>query len=297
MNKSLLKKKKASVLLGIFIVLLLVSISGCLEYDKVGDYKVGVMWVNDYSKIPGKDNLSNRNLSAEGFYNEIKNLPNWKGGFNHGDFDVWEYQFTSSKQLGLDWIQIDSVDFAYFAGHGCGSIPQHNTGDCFTLGTGYAKNPKKGKYFVESTPNVREVEWGDQDLEWIVLDCCSALADLGDEGVKYSVYERWGNFDVMHGLHHILGFKTIALDHWLTGSYLARYLIGKQDGINHTIESAWKETTIDTHGNSGLNIYGALLRAESDGMNTAEDHLPGFGYVSEDPDIEYGTIIYLTWPC
>jgi hypothetical protein len=190
-----------------------------------------------------------------------------------------------------DWI--DKVHFAFFSGHGAGAgfvSTGVGRGGGFTFGQ-YAHDD----WVLASIPPNREPRWGDGILNWIVLDVCSALARKSDgDGVLYTVWERWGNSDVMYGLHYILGFRTSAYDSCSRGRIFAEYLTGARDGVKYTIREAWIKATADTEGSP---VMGAYLRAASPGSDTYNDHLYGCGTVSNDPNPAAQTIWYSSWNC
>lgn len=267
------------------IVFICLTAAGCKNY-------VGIEWVTDYSAV-GKSNVSGRQGCAEGFYNEIIALSDWEGRFNHGNANAWEEHFKTASMGGTDESWIDNVDFAFFAGHGAGAgfVPTGvGRGGGFTFGVNAHDD-----WVLSAIPTNREPKWGDNRLEWIVLDVCSALA-LSSDGtdVLYTLGERWANSEVMDKLHFILGFRTLAHDSSTRGQLFARYLTGAIDGTNYTIRDAWRKATEDTEGGS---VEGAYLRAWSPGASTFNDHLYGFGSVSKDPDPATQSYQHYSWSC
>ena len=67
--------------------------------------------------------------------------------------------------------------------------------------------------------------WGDYNLEWIALDCCSVLRD--------SSAGHWSH--AMNGLHQILGFKN-TMYVWLPGD-------GKKWGQNQCVLASQGQVT------------------------------------------------------
>jgi hypothetical protein len=265
--------------------LFILGLCGCYYY-------VGVEWVVNYSAV-GKPNVYCRDDNANGFYNTIVAHPDWKGRFNRGDSAAWEEHFKRVSKGGTDPDWIDKVHFAFFSGHGAGAgfvSTGVGRGGGFTFGQ-YAHDD----WVLASIPPNREPRWGDGILNWIVLDVCSALARKSDgDGVLYTVWERWGNSDVMYGLHYILGFRTSAYDSCSRGRIFAEYLTGARDGVKYTIREAWIKATADTEGSP---VMGAYLRAASPGSDTYNDHLYGCGTVSNDPNPAAQTIWYSSWNC
>lgn len=270
----------------ILVAIVIFTLSACSN-------EVGVEWVVDYSSV-GKSMVYGRDDCAKGFYNTIKAHPDWDGEFDVGDSAAWEKHFKRDALSGLDDSWVDSVDFVYFAGHGAGEGTITGSsgvgrGGGFTFGVNANDN-----WVLSSIPSSREPRWGDSDLEWIVLDVCSALARKPDgDGVSYTISERWANSDVMHGLHYILGFRTAASDSSSRGEVFAEYLTGARDGTNHTVRTAWRKATEDTEGPW---YEGAYLRAYSAGSNTYGDHIFEYGSVSSDPDPSSQNYVNFSWP-
>lgn len=285
--KILGRGRYASVLSMAGACLVLLVAAGC-------ESQVGVEWVQNYNAV-GKSYVHNRKACAEGFYNEVCTVPDWKGRFNRGNADAWEEHFKRTSMGGTapDWI--DRVDFAYFAGHGAagGSIAGSTgvgRGGGFTFGVNAHDD-----WVLAAVPGNREPRWGEDELEWIVLDVCSALALKADgNDVQYTLCQRWANSDVMHGLHYILGFRTEATDSSNRGALFARYMNGNEDGVKYTVRQAWRKATEDTEWSG---YQGAYLRASSPGANTCNDHLHECGSVSDDPDPTCQCYWYLSWPC
>lgn len=280
-------KRSIRVLLILITGLFITGMCGCKHY-------VGVEWVVDYSAV-GKSSPALRDDCAQGFYNAICAYPDWEGKFDRGNANAWEEHFKRASMGGTDANWIDDVDIAYFAGHGAGpgSIAGPTgvgRGGGFTFGVNAHDD-----WVLAAIPGNREPRWGDGDLEWIVLDVCSALAFKSDgDGVLYTLCERWANSDVMYGLHYILGFRTLAHDDGDRGKFFAEYLTGVRDGTKYTVRQAWRKATEDTE---GYTVQGAYLRASSPGCNTYDDHIYGCGSVSKDPDPVCQCYCYSSWPC
>jgi hypothetical protein len=271
----------------IFILLIsLTSLVGCIDEDD--NWEVAAEWINYYGLV-GKQNLSYRDDCAIGFYDHISSQSGWTGKFIHGNFQAWEEHWKRFDLDGEDYMWVDTADIAYFSGHGCGSTGL-GRGDCVTFGL-----DANDDWILQATPSQREPRWGDTDLEWVVLDCCSALAALSDgDNVIHSLTERWANSNVMDGLHYILGFRTIATDSGNRGGYFAEYLTGDRDGTIYTIRNAWILATQDSESSS---VFGAYLRTKSPGCDTLNDHLWGFGDVSDDPNPSEQSYRWHSWPC
>jgi hypothetical protein len=272
----------ARVLLILMISLFVSGVYGCKK-------EVGVEWVVDYSAV-GKPTVLCRKDCAEGFYNTMRAHPHWQGNFHPGNADAWEKHFKRKSKGGTDYDWIDAVDIAYFAGHGAGAGTKPTgvgTGGGFTFGVDANDD------WVLAAPLFNcEPRWGDKDLEWIVLDVCSALA-LKSDGAGYPLSKRWMNSDVMHGLHYIFGFRTSAHDSCYRGKIFAEYLTGArgEKGIECTFRDAWRNATRDTE---EFGIRGAYVRARSTGSDTYNDGISGW---SDDPNPASQSYVYKSWPC
>lgn len=272
---------------------MLAAVLGCETNE------VAAEWVTNYSAV-GKGNVPGRQACATGFYNHIVAQTDWQGNFNRGNADAWEEHFKRESLGGTDTEWIDSVDIAYFAGHGSAE-GMHPDGSPMPTGVGrgggftFGVDAHDDWVLAAEPPSSREARWGDSDLEWIVLDVCSALTLSGDPGDLYTLGDRWGNSDVMRGLHAIMGFATPAYDSSTRGRYFAEYLTGARgDGTPHTMMGAWTWATLETE---GAGVEGAYLGAESTGTDTLHDHLREFGPVSADPDHATQILHFYSWPC
>jgi hypothetical protein len=273
--------------------------SGTIYFDDIQCYsvylnQVGVEWVVDYKAV-GKSDLVCRKDCAEGFYNAILQHPDWAGKFNVGNAKAWEKHFKQQAKGGTDSQWVDAVDFVYFAGHGAGAgsiagSTQVGTGGGFTFGVN-----ANDDWVLASLPWLRDPQWGDGKLNWIVLDVCSALP------VKYfgdptpsTLAQRWANSEVMHGLHYIFGFRTEAHDSCQRGKIFADFIMGKGVSKKYPVRIAWRYATMNTEWED---IYGACLYAASPGKNPENEHIPGHGPVSDDPDWTKQFYYYCCWPC
>ena len=78
-------------------------------------YEVGVEWVNNYDC---HNSLTHEHEDAGGFYDELVHHDGWVGSFNWGDGNAWEQDFKRPDKGGTADHWVDTVDFAYFTGHG-----------------------------------------------------------------------------------------------------------------------------------------------------------------------------------
>jgi hypothetical protein len=186
----------------------------------------------------------------------------WVVDFGWTNDNAWEEDFKVTSMGGTDTHWADDVDLMLFAGHGS------PTGFYF------------GSTVDDHQLHYTEADWGDQDLEWIIIDACKVLQD------NSSKWNRWG-WPVFKGLHYILGYNTSTYDVDTRGEDFIKYAMGYGD----TVRNAWiKATQLSESGTKA-----AYMRADKSGVSdTYNDHLWGFGYVSPDP-VNPSTLYYLTW--
>jgi hypothetical protein len=205
--------------------------------------EVGIEWINICNPC-GNSDLSCRDDVAVDFY-DILRANGYLGRFNFGNASAWESDFKEPN----DQYYVDSVDIALHADHG---------GNCrFAFG-----NTSRDDCRLRAS----EAEWGNQDLEWIILDDCSVLP--GNFG-----WDCW--IDAFQGLHLILSFDTSAHDVCSRGEHFANKLV---DGW--TLKQAWFYACEQTE---GAGTYAAVVGASKAGVSTANDHIWGFGSVASDP--------------
>lgn len=232
-------------------LLVLISTPVHAGNDDSNAKEVGVEWIEDYSGS-GLGNLQNTREDAGSFYNALGNI-GWTKRFNYGDALAWESDFEKSGVGGSDSTYIDTLDFAYFSGHGSPTA--------FWFGTNYDGD---GSYTYRV--HYSEAEWGDLDLEWITISACNVLQFDDPAG---DVFDRWG-WPVFKGLHMILGYDTYSYDLVMGDTFVYYMTTGMR------IKNAWIQANIDIQPSD---VYSAYLRVcEND------DYLPGYGSVGSDYD-------------
>ena len=224
---------------------------------------IGIEWVKQYHGRA--NNLSNTQAQAEGLYNTLSGVRR----FNWGDDLAWDQDFeetgVGSPATGTDTSWIDTVNIAFFSGHGGPG------GFMF----GIASKD-------DGTAKPSELRLGNGKLDWIALDACQVLQyDNGD------VFSRIG-WPVFKGLHYILGFDTVARDESKRGRYLAENL-----NSGDRVRDAWRKACQETEDSGARYAY---LRADQSGTNTFDDHWFGKGFVSADPTSPT-TLYYLRASC
>ncbi len=224
---------------------------------------IGIEWVKQYHGRAA--NLSNTQAQAEGLLNTLSGVRR----FNWGDDLAWDQDFeesgAGSPATGTDNTWIDTVDIAFFSGHGSSSGP------FFGVAT-----------HDDGTAKADELRLGNNNLEWLTLDACEVLK--WDNG---AVFNRWG-WPVFKGLHYILGFHTTTRDESKRGRYLAENL-----NNGDRVRDAWRKACQETEDSDTEYAY---LRADSGGTNTFDDHWWGKGFVSPDPSSPT-TLFYLRDSC
>jgi hypothetical protein len=212
---------------------------------------IGIEWVQQYNGLAG--NLSNTKAQAEGFYNTLSATKR----FEWGDNLAWDQDFETSglgsPPSGTDTVWADNVDMVFFSGHG--------SADRFYF----------GRQIDDAVAKNTEIQWGQQCLNWIVLDACNILEWPG-------AFDRWG-WPVFKGLHYILGFHTTTGDEPYRGQVLAQYL-----NAGWSIRDAWIRAAQDTE---GPGTWWAYMRADNGATNTYADKWFGFS-----PDPANPTVLY-----
>lgn len=224
---------------------------------------IGIEWVKQYHGRAS--NLSNTQAQAEGLYNTLSGVRR----FNWGDDLAWDQDFeeqgAGSPATGTDNTWIDTVDIAFFSGHGSTAGPLFGVA-----------NRDDGR----ASPG--DLRLGNNNLEWLALDACEVLN--WDNG---NVFSSWG-WPVFRGLHYLLGFHTICRDESKRGRYLA-------DNLNNgdRVRDAWRKACQETEGSNREYAY---LRADASGTDTFNDHWHGKGFVSPDPGTP-SVLFYLRDSC
>ena len=169
----------------------------------------------------------------------------WSGTGRYADEFAAEAHFEDSTRTGHDDFYKEhadlDADFVYYCGHG----------DPWGIWFGIDTQSIPGG--VHRKANVTEIKWGDQDMEWIVLDSCEVLKIFANE---QPIWYRWDNpsgfptdgaLTLHAGLHAILGWDSPSMiyNDWKSGvtsrgAYLAEYI----NVENMKIGDAWKNATL-----------------------------------------------------
>ncbi|RME85507.1 MAG: hypothetical protein D6775_02625 [Caldilineae bacterium] len=190
--------------------------------------EVGVWYASDYPPAgSGGSDLPATRPDALGLVNTLTSdcrlrilgiciwswpTPKWTRRFVFANGAAWEQDWKRADAPGggTENLYVDTVDLAYFAGHGW-------TGG-FLFGVGGRDHDDPYLTYGDARH-----AWGDRDLDWVGLAACNVLADAHRRD--------WAN--TMQGLRLLMGFVTTMADvpH---GEKLGRYI-----RLNHTMTQAW----------------------------------------------------------
>ncbi len=194
--------------------------------DDGGTLEVGVEYVNWY---PGSGDLYGTDDDALGLYNTLGS-GGWIKRFAYGNGSAWEQDWKASWRPGggTEHLYVDTVDLAYFSGHG--GQGWDNLYNTYLWGPVFGEG---GNLYDDSVlvPGDAYRSYGNDDLDWAVFSACQTLNDQS--------YAYWANS--MNGLHLLLGFKTNMLD-VNQGYWFARYI-----NAGYTFNQAWWIATDITH--------------------------------------------------
>jgi hypothetical protein len=225
----------------------LVPLIGTKDNQDQNYPQVGVIWGNAY--IPPSAPLYWSDVTANNFYENLGSN-GWRQMFTYGDNAAQEAQFSPP----LDWYNVDGVDLAFYAGHG----------------ENYALN----------LPTLRMVwfsscEWGDNDLEWIILHGCHTTQT--PQNFKQIPHRA------MNGVHLVCGYISEGYDceNGETGSTVSNFLL-----TDNTVKNSWC-WGVDWVYNEPI-----TLRTVGEVATCANDHIWGHGTVISDPPVDN---YYNTW--
>lgn len=200
-------------------VLLLLNVGYAYAGNDDANLKeIGVEWVNNYHGQPGWNDLTLCDDDALGFLNTMA-TKGFTSSWNFGDDNAWEIDFERQTLGGRDNLRADDVDFVYFSGHG--------RFDSFRFGVDHDGD---GTYAFQV--HFSEAEWGDGDLEWIILSACETLS-FGTVANWHSAFDSY--------LHGFCGFSTAMYDTADLGRLFAEYLTDIRGP--YQIREAWQRAT------------------------------------------------------
>lgn len=196
---------------------------------------------------------------------------------------AWESDFEKGSVGGSDYIYADACDFVYFAGHGWT--------DHFAFGVD-KDGDADGIYHYKA--HCSEVDWGDQDMEWIFISASHSLEEYPTE---------WDSaFHNPITLHGIGGFHDGPDDLESTSYTGSRFVEHAIDG-SKTIYWAWKDATIEMQ---PAWVWGAIYSVvvvyppPQPTVHYWDEHLPGVGDgMYPDPPMSGASVYreYAKWQC
>ena len=202
-------------------------------------YRVGVEWVRNYNGT--NPNLVVTQPDADHFYAGLTSY-GWTGGFRWTDNLAWEKDWRDSSLGGIDNYEADTVDFAYFSGHG---------------------SPTRIYFGVShDTLSFSGANARYQHVRWVGFSSCQTFRD--------DTISTW--FNAFQGAHMLLGFESVMGDVDF-GAQLADnmkpYFFGL---LQHSIREAWVLTAFEMNAGKPAYIY-----ATGNGVNPVDNKLPAGG--------------------
>lgn len=172
---------------------------GYIEYlnfnntDDDNNLEVGIWyepyWVNDWERFE----IPNANDSAIAFYDNM-----FDAGFDKVFDKGWKDSNSSQWVAESDTNFVDSIDIAWFEGHGKSNspaMPRFTLHDCWYDIEVYPPIPVGDFDEVEAN----NTEFGNTDLEWALLYSCTVL--------NLTCISEWDN--AFEGVHGLCGFDTV----------------------------------------------------------------------------------------
>ena len=161
----------------------------------------GAWWVENYS--PARQNchalsdLPATRTEVQGMDRVLRDptyffffnypTPTWTRRFLYGDDLAWEQDWKRQDLGGTNETYVDSIDLAYFAGHGSTSsfiFRRCDTDD------------------QDLSPTDASGAWGTRDLDWVGMAACNVLDDPNRA--------NWAA--TMNGMRLFMGYKTVMAD-------------------------------------------------------------------------------------
>jgi len=203
---------------------------------------------------PETDKYRNGEINA--FVNEMEDADyGWYVEWNCTGSSCSEYKYNEE-----DEPNVDTSDLHYHCGHG-GKKQDDGCG-----GERTAMIFSDDSYMLPSEARLNGYGiWGDTDLEWMAIKTCELLDDEDES------YVCWR--DSMNGLHLLLSFETNSQSS--SGGYFSRTFAQKLKD-SATLTQAWFDAT-DASQESGT-----VCRVIAEDTEQFEDHLDGYGSVSND---------------
>lgn len=219
--------------------------------------EVGVWWVNNFSGTI--NDLDNCDECAEGLYDKLDD-EGWTTRYNYGNSSAREIHWDGSKHDHY----VDNCDIVMICTHGSSD---YDDGWGKTLTSVVFSD---GSTDTDMNPSEAYLLWGDDDLEWAALNCCSVL--------RNSTRKYW--YRTMDHLHLLCGFTTTAYVNWWgtsQGKRWGKYMI--DDGCCDTAEDV---TQAWFHATDYCQPHGVTARVIAEHENNYDDYLWGQGSTSSD---------------
>ncbi len=209
---------------------------------------VGGWSVAEYHGHDGDPDLPPANANVDQFYNKMGQY-GWTKWARYKDDYAWESSFEDALRGGHDTLQeiwnggimwgVDSVNLAYFCGHGS---PYG-----IYFGTNHQSLPSGSSYAA----TIYEVRWGDGDLDQIVLDSCHVLQYKSG---FYYYWERWDDpsgypdesaLTIHAGLHVMMGWHSVGeiYNCWMYGFESRGGIFADKIHNHYTVWSSWNQAT------------------------------------------------------
>ncbi|KAH8145709.1 uncharacterized protein LAJ45_10186 [Morchella importuna] len=172
------------------------------------------------------------------------------------------YEKSNALVWGSDWTTdnktyVESADLVWYTGHA------NSNGWMVTVPDTGAPTMARYTSFNQSGNGL-----GEQDLEWLIIAACGPHQDEAFENGAGSVFDRWRG--IFHGLHIMFAYGSASSDSAEEGAKFMRYA---QEG--NSLIDAWFRAAKE------VQPPGVVVTAMwADGAR--DDHLPGYGSVSED---------------
>jgi hypothetical protein len=136
----------------------------CSTDVKTDRAEIGVEWQGEYATYDTSATLNTADDFTDGVYDHMgdANLV-WAKEFNNGNLNSKEGHWDS----GGDSSWADAVDFAVWCGHGH-RVPAEGYMRFFVDLVGGVKQPANQLFWSE-------IDWGDLDVDWVILNTCNQL--------------------------------------------------------------------------------------------------------------------------
>jgi hypothetical protein len=256
-----MSRKRLSIhLIRVVLVVSVLAATGLLGTSTVyaddGDESVGAAGLNDYILV------YHAVESAEGFYDYLidNSCYDCDDSYFMQDEDVYEEHFKKSAYGGLDYLYADDVDICWFQGHSASVKDIYGN---YHHALSFIEDDYDDEYL-----EYWEAEWGDKDIEWMLIHSCKILSD---ENRGWWAWAR-------NGIHLICGAKTTMHDR-NDGGNVADFLVDDPGLFDwaHTVKDSWFEGC-DLHQSDDV-----ILCVIGETHECGDDYIWCEGEVCDDP--------------